>query len=150
MLEQEVAMTTCIFCEILADRMEGSFAYRGERVSAFMDLAQWTPGHLLVVPNAHATFLADLDPAVGGELFAVAMRLATALRRCSLSPPGINLHLADGETAGQEIFHVHLHVIPRSPGDGFGIRSAHLGRAVERALLDQRAEEIRAIFDRGT
>jgi diadenosine tetraphosphate (Ap4A) HIT family hydrolase len=140
-------MTMCIFCEILGGRLEGSFTYRGERVSAFMDLAQWTPGHLLVVPNTHAAFLSELDPVVGGEIFEVAMRLSAALRRSSFSPSGINLHLADGASAGQEIFHVHLHVIPRSSGDGFGIRSARMGRAVERALLDQRAEEIRALVD---
>jgi diadenosine tetraphosphate (Ap4A) HIT family hydrolase len=137
-------MSACIFCEILAGRMEGSFAYRDERVSAFMDIAQWTAGHLLVVPNTHAAMLADLDPGVGGEIFAVAMRLAGALRTSRLSPAAVNLHLADGEAAGQEIFHVHLHVIPRAPGDGFGIRSPHLGRQVDRASLDRGAEEIRA------
>jgi diadenosine tetraphosphate (Ap4A) HIT family hydrolase len=148
MLGEEVAIMTCIFCEILEGRMEGSFARRGERVSAFMDLAQWTPGHLLVVPNVHAALLAELDPRLGGEIFEVGMRLANALRRSSLSPTGINFHLADGETAGQEILHVHLHVIPRSAQDGFGIRCVHLGRAVERALLDQRAEELRTIVER--
>jgi diadenosine tetraphosphate (Ap4A) HIT family hydrolase len=121
--------------------------YRNQRGSAFLDIAQWTEGHLLVVPNIHAAMLADLDPGVGGEIFAVAIRLAAALRKSRLGPPAINLHLADGEAAGQEIFHVHLHVIPRLTGDGFGIRCAHLGRQVDRASLDQRAEEIRAALD---
>jgi diadenosine tetraphosphate (Ap4A) HIT family hydrolase len=93
--------------------------------------------------------LADLDSGVGGEIFAVAIRLAAALRKSRLGPHGINLHLADGEAAGQEIFHVHLHVIPRLPGDGFGIRCAHLGRQVDRSSLDRRADEIRAAFDSG-
>jgi diadenosine tetraphosphate (Ap4A) HIT family hydrolase len=140
-------MSSCIFCEILAGRMEGSFVYRDERVSAFMDIAQWTAGHVLVVPNAHASMLADLDSRTGGEIFEVAMRLGAALRASRLGPHGINLHLADGEAAGQEIFHVHLHVIPRSPGDGFGIRCPRLGRRLDRASLDQRAGEIRAAFD---
>lgn len=142
-------MSSCIFCEILAGRMEGTFVYRNERVSAFMDIAQWTAGHLLVVPNAHAAMLADLESRVGGEIFTVAMRLGAALRKCNPAPHGINLHLADGEAAGQEIFHVHLHVIPRFPGDQFGIRSPNLGRRVDRASLDQRAEEIRAALEPG-
>jgi diadenosine tetraphosphate (Ap4A) HIT family hydrolase len=141
-------MSTCIFCEILAERVEGSFIYRDENVSAFMDIAQWTPGHLLIVPNVHAPLLADLDPAVGGEIFRVAMRIGEAVRRSAVSPEGINLHLADGESAGQEIFHVHLHLIPRRRGDGFGLRSPHLGRHVLRSDLDHRADQIQTVLGR--
>ena len=83
------------------------------------------------------------------ELKQLRSRLGAALRRCNPAPHGINLHLADGEAAGQEIFHVHLHVIPRFPGDQFGIRSPNLGRRVDRASLDQRAEEIRAALEPG-
>jgi diadenosine tetraphosphate (Ap4A) HIT family hydrolase len=87
-----------------------------------MDIRPVTPGHLLVVSIEHATHLADLDPAEGQALFALAQLLAGAIRRSALKPEGINLHLADGEAAGQEIFHVHLHVIPRYRGDGFGLK----------------------------
>jgi diadenosine tetraphosphate (Ap4A) HIT family hydrolase len=136
----------CIFCEIVAGRSEASFVYRDRRASAFMDIAQWTPGHLLVVPEAHATRLRDLDPETGAHLFRVAMQLEPALRS-ACGAEGINLHLADGEVAGQEIFHVHLHVIPRTRGDGFGLRTLPFGRRVDRPTLDGRAERIRAAGD---
>jgi histidine triad (HIT) family protein len=55
-------------------------------------------------------------------MFKVAMRIGDALRRSGIRCEGIDLHLADGQVAGQEIFHVHLHVIPRFAGDGFGLK----------------------------
>ena len=111
----------CIFCEILSASEEASFVYRDDLVSAFLDIQPVNPGHLLVVPNRHAPYLADLDEATGARLFQVAQRLAVALRVSDLRCEGINLFLADGEVAMQEIFHVHLHVFPRFAGDGFGL-----------------------------
>ena len=110
----------CIFCAIVAGSSPVSLLYRDEQVMAFLDIRPITPGHLLVVPIGHATALADLDPAVGAELFRVGQRAAAALRRGDIGG-GVNFFLADGEVAGQEVFHVHLHVIPRTAGDGFSI-----------------------------
>lgn len=115
-------LSSCEFCEIVAGRAPASVVHRDDQCIAFMDLVPVTAGHLLVVPIEHATHLADLDPEEGKALFALAQRLAAAIRRSALKPEGIILHLADGETAGQEIFHVHLHVIPRYRGDGFGLK----------------------------
>ena len=87
-----------------------------------MDIFPVNPGHVLVIPTSHSAFLAELDPEAGAELFRVAQRVAAALRRSDPRCEGVNLFLADGEAAGQEIFHVHLHVIPRQRGDGSGFR----------------------------
>jgi diadenosine tetraphosphate (Ap4A) HIT family hydrolase len=88
-----------------------------------MDLNPATTGHLLVVPKRHAADLAALDPEDGAQMFRVAQRLAAAVRASSLEPEGVNLYLADGEVAGQEVFHAHLHVLPRRTGDGFAVRA---------------------------
>ena len=112
----------CGFCEIVAGRAPASVVYRDALCCAFMDIQPINPGHLLVVPNLHATGLAELDPAAGAALFMAAQRLAQVLRQSGLRCEGINLLLADGAPAGQEVFHVHLHVIPRFQGDGFGLR----------------------------
>jgi diadenosine tetraphosphate (Ap4A) HIT family hydrolase len=136
-------LSACEFCEIIAGRSPASVVHRDQDCIAFMDLRPVTSGHLLVVPIEHATHLADLDPAEGGRLFALAQRLAAAIRRSDLKPAGINFHLADGEAAGQEIFHVHLHVIPRFPADGFGLRlPAGYGPHADRARLDRDAATI--------
>jgi len=136
-------MDDCIFCAILAGRQPASFVYRDERCAAFLDIRPVNPGHTLVVPIRHAANLAELDPEDGAQMFRVARRLAAMLRRSGLRCEGVNLFLADGEAAGQEIFHVHLHVLPRFRGDGFGLRfPPGYGQHPPRAELDQIARRI--------
>lgn len=138
-------MSDCIFCRILAGELPASPVYRDERCAAFMDIQPVNPGHLLVVPLAHAAYLAELDPETGAQMFRVAQRLATALRSSGLRCEGVNLFLADGEAAMQEVFHVHLHVIPRYDGDGFGLKFGdHYWQRPPRAELDQAAAQISA------
>jgi histidine triad (HIT) family protein len=139
---------SCVFCEIAAGRASASFVFRDDRVSAFMDILPVTPGHLLVVPNRHATYLADLEPTDGAHMFQVAQQLAAALRRGLAVCEGVNLFYADGEAAGQEVFHAHLHVIPRFAGDGFGItRAPETLEEQPREELDRRADIIRTSLD---
>ena len=76
---------------------------------------------MLVVPRRHAGFLEDLDEDLGARVFRTGHRLARALRRSGLPCEGVNMFLADGEAAFQEVFDVHLHVFPRTVGDGFVI-----------------------------
>lgn len=95
-----------------------------------------------MVPRKHAVGLEEVDAATGAHVWSVGHRMAQALRRSGLRCDGINVFLADGEVAGQEVFHLHLHVIPRYAGDGFSISADWKGR--ERALLDQDAEAIKA------
>jgi diadenosine tetraphosphate (Ap4A) HIT family hydrolase len=135
----------CTFCEIAASRAPASLVYEDERAIAFMDIGQVTPGHLLVVPRRHATGLADLDEPTGQHLFVVAMRMAVALRRSGLRCEGINIFLADGAAAGQDVFHVHLHVVPRFSGDGF-ILDADWASRPDRAELDRLAAQIRRAY----
>ena len=79
-----------------------------------------TPGHVLVVPRHHEALLDDLDEELGAKVYRLAHRLSRALRRSGLRCEGVNLFLADGEAAFQEIPHVHLHVFPRYAGGSFG------------------------------
>jgi histidine triad (HIT) family protein len=131
----------CVFCDIVAGRGPASVVHSDETVLAFLDIRPLTAGHLLVIPRAHAGYLADLDPALGGHMFGVAQRMAAALRRSGLPCDGVNLFLADGAAAFQEVFHVHLHVIPRTAGDGFRIRAKW--RRPARAELDSVAAQVR-------
>ena len=138
-------MPDCIFCEIQARRSPASFVYEDDACVAFMDIQPVTPCHVLVVPRRHAANLAELDPQDGAHIFQVAQRMAAALRASGLRCEGVNLFLADGEAAGQDVFHVHLHVIPRFSGDGFGLRlppDYHL--RPPRVELEELSERIRA------
>ena len=135
----------CIFCKLLAGEAEASFVYRDGSCAAFMDIQPVNPGHLLVVPNRHAPYLADLAEEEGAQLFRVARRLAAALRGSGLKCEGVNFFLADGEAAMQEVFHAHLHVFPRYGGDGFGLKfPPGYSRPPGREELDEAAEKIRS------
>ena len=136
-------MSGCVFCDIVAGDAPASLVHADDVVVAFMDIRPATPGHLLVIPTQHAADLAGLDEETGAHLFRVAMRLARAIRRSGVRCEGVNLFLADGEAAGQEVFHVHLHVIPRFAGDSFRI-DADWPVAPSRADLDAIAVQIRA------
>jgi histidine triad (HIT) family protein len=136
-------MQNCIFCEILAGRLAASLVHQDAQCTAFMDIRPVNPGHLLVIPNQHAASLAELEPECGAHLFKTAQQLAAALRQSGLRCEGVNLFLADGQVAGQEVFHAHLHVLPRFAGDGFGFRfPAGYPALQERNILDQQARTI--------
>jgi diadenosine tetraphosphate (Ap4A) HIT family hydrolase len=138
----------CVFCRIVAGTAPASVVHSDSTAVAFLDIAPVTPGHLLVVPRAHAVGLADLAADTGAHLFRVAQRLAAGLRRSGVRCDGVNLFLADGEVAFQEVFHVHLHVLPRSRGDGFKL--SYSAGSPSRAELDETADAIRLGLDRLT
>ncbi len=138
-------MGDCSFCRILAGQAPATIVWRDEACTAFMDIQPVNPGHVLIVPNAHAAELADLDEETAAHLMRLGHRLAAALRASGLRCEGVNLFLADGEAAMQEIFHVHLHVFPRFTGDGFGLRfGPHYRERPGREALEAAAERIRA------
>jgi histidine triad (HIT) family protein len=134
----------CIFCRIVAGEAPASVVHRDERCVAFLDIRPVNPRHLLVVPLRHAPHLADTDAETTAHLMRVAHRLAAALRASGLRCEGVNLFLADGAAAMQEVFHVHLHVFPRWTGDGFGLRFGPDYVVRPRAELDAAADAIRA------
>lgn len=135
-------MSSCILCDIVNGEAEGSFVHRDDRVSAFLDIRPVNPGHVLVVTNEHVPLIGDVPEQIRGRLLHIAVEVGDALRATGRGD-GFDLFLADGEAAGQEVPHAHLHVIPRSPGDGFTIDAeAWRGPQPKRADLDRQAEEI--------
>ena len=137
-------MKECTFCAIYADRAEASVVYRDSAVMAFLDILPVNPGHLLVMPGAHIERLADLDDDLATKVLAVGLKLADALRHSAVPCDGVNLIVADGEAAGQEVPHTHLHVIPRTTNDGFRFDAPSWRVAPpSRLALDATAADIR-------
>ena len=132
----------CVFCRIVSGTADASIVYDDDRLLAFCDLNPVNPGHVLIIPKAHGVGLAHVDQSDGSRMFLVAQRMAAALRRSGLRCEGVNLFLADGEAAGQEIFHVHLHVFPRYAGDNFRLHPGQ--RRASRRGLDEIAARVRA------
>ena len=139
----------CVFCRIVNGIEPASVVYSDNEVLAFVDTTPVNPGHLLVIPKVHAAQLSELDPETGGHMFKVAMRIAEASRRSGIKCEGVNLFLADGEAAFQDVFHVHLHVIPRFSGDRFGLKlGPEYGIRPDRKELDEIAGKIGTAMSR--
>lgn len=109
---------SCIFCGIVAgDIPRYTVGETGEAV-AFLDIGQLTRGHTLVVPKAHTLDL--LDPSGAGALTAIAPLVESTARLLDsrLSPAGLNMFQSSRAYAGQEVFHLHVHLVPRYEDDG--------------------------------
>jgi diadenosine tetraphosphate (Ap4A) HIT family hydrolase len=130
-----------VFCKIAAGQAPASVVYEDDELTTIMDLRPVTTGHVLVLPKAHSVGLADLPADLGARMFQVAQQVAAAMRGSGMRCEGINLFLADGVAAGQEVFHVHLHVIPRYAGDGFRVSAGT--RVQQRGELDSMAATLR-------
>jgi histidine triad (HIT) family protein len=138
-------MEDCIFCRIIRRELEASVVAENDRVMAFMDLVPINPGHTLVIPKDHYASLEELPPDLGAEMFTMALRVNQAIRTSGITCAGTNLLLSNGRAAGQEVFHLHLHVIPRLVADGSGFRFNSKNRSKPgRRMLDDLAEKIKA------
>lgn len=137
-------MDRCIFCEIVAGRAPASYVYEDQDVVAFMDINPVLRGHTLVVPKAHVRNLFDCPPELAAKVMAAATSLVGPLRAAT-GCQGLNVFVANEALAGQEVWHLHLHLVPRYPGDGFGLRfPPGYPRRATRAELDEIAAAIRA------
>lgn len=125
---------SCIFCRVIDGSARSSEVHRDERSIAFLDLNPINAGHTLVCPVRHVTSLTDLTPSELQGMVAIAQRVAASQKRLLRDCVGVNLLLSDGEAAGQEVPHAHIHVVPRESGDGFGWRRH--GRPADRDALD--------------
>lgn len=114
---------------------------------AFLDIHPARPGHALVVPRRHAVFLHELTPAERAALTEAAARIGVAQGAAGLPRHGGTVLVNDGPAAGQQVPHVHVHVIPRARGDLprlLGAYATRFFRRVDRAALDALAARIRA------
>lgn len=110
-------MTDCVFCKIVAGQIPATKVAEDEACLAFMDIGQVNPGHVLVAAKAHAEDLYALDDA---QVAAVARSLARVARaiRAAFVPEGLSVYQANGQAAGQTVFHYHVHLVPRYRNDG--------------------------------
>ncbi|OLN23802.1 HIT family protein [Domibacillus antri] len=112
-------MNDCIFCTIVNGDIPSAKVYEDEHVYAFLDISQVTKGHTLVIPKIHKGNIFELTPDMAAPLFESVKKTADAIQ-AAFSPKGMNLLNNNGETAGQTVFHYHMHLIPRyGSDDGF-------------------------------
>ena len=137
-------MSGCLFCQIAQGARPAHTVFEEERTVAFLDIFPCTPGHTLVIPREHHSTLAEMPAEDAGRLFHVAAVVAAKVQ-AAMGAAGFNLGVNNGKAAGQEVFHVHIHIIPRYPNDGGGsMKSVARMRAKED--LEQIATKIRHTF----
>ncbi len=114
-------MENCTFCRIISGEIPSHKVYEDANILVIMDTGPASKGHMLVIPKQHAAVLHDLPTADAMELMRVTQRVEQALRASDLAPTATNLWVNNGKDAGQEIAHLHLHIVPRYPDDGIRI-----------------------------
>jgi histidine triad (HIT) family protein len=138
--------TNCSFCDIIHGAGEVSICYEDVESIAFMDIQPVNAGHVLIVPRRHYESLQDIPLAVAMHLFRVAMKLGPVVRAVS-GCDGTNIVVNSGSAAGQDVFHFHVHLIPRKAGDGFDVPLPFPGSQMpDRTKLDAMAARILAVL----
>lgn len=136
--EGHLASLECTFCEILSGELPAEYVYEDDRSVAFMDINPATPGHLLVVPRLHVP---DVMSAAAEDWVAVCLTAQRMARWVvgALGARGVDILQAnsDGTVGAQTVFHLHVHVLPRYPGDPLGVwwrqQTAHPAEVAEAA-----------------
>lgn len=129
-----------IFAKILRGEADAHTVLDEEHCFAFMDLMPQSPGHTLIVPREPAENIFDLSTAALGQLVATTQRVARAVK-AAFDPPGMMIVQLNGADAGQTVFHIHFHVIPRYPGEGLTLHARSVADPEE---LSENAARIRA------
>ncbi len=108
----------CLFCQIIKGDIPSHTVYEDEYTYAFLDINPVSRGHTLVIPKTHAETLTEMDAETTEAVFRTVRQLSDRIDS-ALDPEGFNLLQNNGAAAGQEVEHVHVHIIPRYADDGF-------------------------------
>ena len=106
----------CIFCKIVAGEIPSRTLFEDEDFKVMLDVGPAAKGHALIIPKAHYADIYELPGELAGEAMKLAKRMATHMTTM-LNCDGFNILQNNGEVAGQTVFHLHMHVIPRYKDD---------------------------------
>lgn len=139
-------MTDCVFCRIAAKEIPAKIVYEDPHALAFLDIHPLMKGHTLVIPRAHRARVEDLSVDEARGFFSAVHKLSRRVPK-AVHAPASTLAINDGPEAGQEVQHLHLHLVPRFKGDGAGgIHAMAWARpAVATDEMDRIAKEIRLL-----
>lgn len=113
-------MENCIFCKIADGEIPAATLYEDEDFRVILDLGPASKGHALILPKAHAANIYELPDELAGKAMILAKKMACKMTE-ALKCDGFNIVQNNGETAGQTVFHFHMHLIPRYKGDQIGL-----------------------------
>ncbi len=130
----------CVFCKIVDEQAPASVVYQDQTAMAFLDIRPLNLGHTLVIPKAHYVDIFDIPADLLGHIHKVSKLIAPAVKS-GADADGISIIQQNGKAAGQDIFHLHVHVVPRFEGQRLP-RFSELSMA-ERTVLDDMAIKIK-------
>jgi histidine triad (HIT) family protein len=128
-----------IFAKVLRGEIPCHKIYEDEDTLAFLDIMPRTEGHALVVTKEKARDLFDIKPEALGKLMAVVQKLAPKIKE-AVGADGVLIQQFNGAAAGQTVFHLHIHIVPRNEGEAL---KPHAGKMEDQAKLAATAEKIR-------
>lgn len=131
---------SCIFCKIVRKQAPSSIIFEDETIMAFLDIRPLNLGHSLVITKAHYVDIFDIPTKELSQIHVVAKQISPAIKQAT-NADGISIIQQNGKAAGQDIFHIHVHVVPRFEGQKMP-RFSDL-KPVDRAKLDEMARKIK-------
>jgi len=132
-----------IFARILRGEIPAHKVFEDEHTLSFMDVMPQSDGHTLVIPKAAAENLFDLAPETLSATILATQRVARAVKK-AFDPPGLMLVQLNGAGAGQSVFHIHFHIVPRYAGIDLRF---HAREMADPRMLAEHAARVRAAFD---
>lgn len=133
----------CLFCKIVKGEIPSKKVYEDDVSFAFLDINPCTRGHTLAIPKKHYTSLTQMSADDIGSLFKAVAKLSKAVLNVT-NTDSFNMGMNDGKSAGQEVDHAHVHIIPRYKNDGGAAIQYIVRTKPEREKLDEIAEKIKA------
>jgi histidine triad (HIT) family protein len=131
---------SCIFCKIVRRQAPSSILYEDEAVMVFLDIKPLNIGHTLVIPKAHYIDIFDISQDQLCHVHSIAKKVSLIVKKAT-GANGISIIQQNGKAAGQDIFHMHVHVVPRFEGQKLPAFSEL--KEVERTKLDEMAKKMR-------
>ncbi len=136
--------TNNVFAKILRDELPAHRVYEDEYSLAFMDVMPQTPGHTLVIPKDPTPNVFVADPHILGQTMVTVQKVAAAVQE-AFAAPGIMLAQLNGAEAGQTVFHLHFHIMPRYSGADFAMHAKEMADPED---LAAHAAKIRKVLGR--
>jgi len=139
MSEKSSNGASCLFCKIGSGEIPAVNIYEDEHAIAFLDIKPVSYGHTLIVPKEHSRNIFDISDNTLQTIMPVVKKVATAVRE-GVGAGGINIHINNEPPAGQEVFHTHIHIIPRFSDDG---KEMWKGKPYEQGEMEKIADSVR-------
>lgn len=133
-------MEECIFCKIVRGEVPNHTVYEDDNVLAFLDIFPHAKGHTVLIPKEHFERVGDLEKNMLGMLLPAVQTVTKRIDEV-LNPEGYNIGWNDGASAGQVVPHLHIHIMPRWPGDGGGSMHSIINNSGQESV-----EEISKLF----